>query len=115
MNISPRTVEALKEQDWDVVRVSQLLPRGAPDEEVLDLARRDDRILVTQDLDFSALLALGGHGRPSLVTIRLSVSDPETITRHLLEILPRMEQALREGHAITVEDRAIRVRRLPIE
>ncbi|GFP32901.1 hypothetical protein HKBW3S42_01208 [Candidatus Hakubella thermalkaliphila] len=115
MNISPKTVESLGQQGWDTVRVSQLLPVNASDEEILGLARREDRAMVTQDLDFSTLLALGGYDRPSLITIRLSVSDPDTVARRLLEVLPRIEQVLGKGGAATVEDVAVRVRRLPIE
>lgn len=84
MTISPKTVEALRQQGWDIVRVSQLLPVNASDQEILDLARQEDRVVVTQDLDFSALLALGGYNRPSLITLRLSVSNPETVTKKLL-------------------------------
>lgn len=115
MNISPRTVEALRQHGWDIVRVSQCLPVKASDQEILDLARREDRVLVTQDLDFSALLALGGYERPSLITIRLTVADPKTITRRLLEMLPQCGQVLQEGCAITVENVTTRVRRLPVE
>ncbi|HIC96052.1 TPA: hypothetical protein EYP12_05445 [Candidatus Bipolaricaulota bacterium] len=115
MNISPRTVEVLKQQGWDTIRVSQLLPVNATDQEILDLARQEGRVVLTQDLDFSALLALGGYDRPSLITLRLSVSDPETVTQRLLEVLPRIEQALQEGCAVAIEEISVRVRRLPIE
>jgi predicted nuclease of predicted toxin-antitoxin system len=114
MNISPQTVEALQQQGWDIIRVSQILPVSASDQETLELARREDRAVVTQDLDFSSLLALGGYDRPSLITLRLSVSDPETVTRRLLELLPRLEQVLQEGCAVTIEEVAVRIRRLPI-
>lgn len=114
MNISPKTVEALQQQGWDIVRVSQFLPVNASDQEILSFARRQGRVVVTQDLDFSALLALGGYKRPSLITLRLAVSDPETITQRLVEILPQFEQLLQEGCAITIEEVATRVRKLPI-
>jgi len=114
MNISPQTVEALQQQGWDIIRVSQILPVSASDQETLELARREDRAVVTQDLDFSSLLALGGYDRPSLITLRLPVSDPETVTRRLLELLPRLEQVLQEGCAVTIEEVAVRIRRLPI-
>ncbi len=114
MNISPKTVEALRQKGWDIVRVSKLLPVNTTDAEVLDFARHEERVVVTQDLDFSTLLALGGHDRPSLVTLRLSISDPETVTRRVLEVLPRIEQMLQEGCAVTVEEVSVRVRKLPI-
>ncbi len=80
MNISPKTVEVLGQQGWDIVRISQFLPVDASDQKILKFARQEGRVIITQDLDFSALLALGGYNRPSLITMRLSVSDPETIT-----------------------------------
>lgn len=114
MNLSPLTVESLRREGWDIIRVSSLLPADATDEEILELARQEARVVITQDLDFSALLALKGHDQPSLLTLRLLVSSPEAVTRRLLQILPQVEEALRQGSAITVEDIAVRVRRLPI-
>jgi predicted nuclease of predicted toxin-antitoxin system len=60
MNISPLTVEELKQKGWDIVRVSEVMDVRTKDLEVLDFARKHNRVLITQDLDFSTLLALGG-------------------------------------------------------
>jgi predicted nuclease of predicted toxin-antitoxin system len=115
INISPRTVEALTLQGWSIVRVSAFLPQTAPDTEILALAYREGFAIVTQDLDFSTLLALSGESQPSLITLRLSRSDPETMTRKLLELaLYPLDQKLSEGVAITIEDSGIRFRRLPL-
>ena len=114
MNISPETVNALTRKGIDIIRVSQILPATSSDQEVLDLARRENRIVVTQDLDFSALLALGGGNRPSLLTLRMSVSDPEAITRRLPDLLPELEDMLAKGCAVSVDDFSYRIRWLPI-
>lgn len=71
-------------------------------------------VVVSQDLDFSTLLALSGYSRPSLVTLRLLTSDPESVTQALARSLPDHEDALRKGCAITIEDFKVRVRTLPI-
>jgi predicted nuclease of predicted toxin-antitoxin system len=114
MNISPETVNALKEKGIDIVRVSEILPVTSSDQEILDLARRENRIVVTQDLDFSSLLALGGFNRPSLVTLRMTVSDPKAVTRKLLDLLPELQDMLAKGCAVSVDDFSYRVRWLPI-
>ena len=114
MNLSPRIVTDLRQQEWDILRVSQVLPMDAPDSEILEFARQQNRVIITQDLDFSSLLALGGYEKPSLITFRLSVPDPETITRKLLELLSDIEEQLLEGCAVVIDDRRVRVRRLPI-
>lgn len=114
MNISPLTVEVLASGGIDVVRVSDLLPVNASDEDILHWARQQRRVVITQDMDFSALLALGGHDQPSLVTLRLLNTDPEAVTERLRTVLPQIENALLHGCAVTVEDHAVRVRQLPI-
>lgn len=115
MNISPRTVRLLREQGWDILRVSEVLPASAKDLEVLEFARRERRVVITQDLDFSVLLALSGYSSPSLITLRLPFPEPETVARRLLEVVPQVESFLLRGCAVTVEENAVRIRRLPIE
>jgi predicted nuclease of predicted toxin-antitoxin system len=61
VHISPQTVVALQQQGYDILRVTEVLPATATDTEILELARVENRIVLTQDLDFSALVALGGY------------------------------------------------------
>lgn len=114
MNISPQTVRFLQQQGWDIVRVSEVLPATTPDSEILEFARQEHRVVVTQDLDFSTLLALGGYNQPSLITLRLLASDPDTVNQKLIEVLPGIEHELEEGCAVTIEDTAVRIRKFPI-
>ena len=67
MNLSPRIVTDLRQEGWDILRVSQVLPMDAEDSEILKFARQQNRVIITQDLDFSSLLALGGYEKPSLI------------------------------------------------
>ncbi|MBN2315959.1 MAG: DUF5615 family PIN-like protein [Sedimentisphaerales bacterium] len=114
MNLSPSTVADLATEGMDIVRVSDLLPVNASDKEILDLARSEGRVIITHDVDFSALLALGGYDRPSLVTLRFLDTDPDLVTQKLCQILPKIEAALRKGSAVTIDDKSERMRELPI-
>lgn len=114
MNISPLTVAALQDAGWDILRVSDRLSKFAADPEILAFARQEGRVIITQDLDFSTLLALGGHNRPSLITLRLSNTDPTQVTARLFQVLPQLQERLAQGCAVTVDERTLRVRQLPI-
>jgi len=114
MNVSPLTVAALATEGLDIVRVSSPLPPHASDNDILNLARQQERVVITQDIDFSTLLALGGHDQPSLVTLRLLNTDPEVVTQRLRQTLPQIQAALRSGCAVTIEDDNVRIRQLPI-
>jgi predicted nuclease of predicted toxin-antitoxin system len=118
INISPRTVEALSLQGWNIVRVSAFQMSKSPDVDILELARREGFFIITEDLDFSKLLAMNGLSQPSLITVRLSRSDPETTTQKLQELAqdhPDLDHELANGVAITIDDRGTRFHRLPIK
>ncbi len=114
MNISPKTVRDLQAQNWDIIRLPQVLPINAADSDILVWARQHNRVIITYDLDFSQLVALSGYRYPSLITLRLSTAEPDVVTQRLLEILSNTAQSLADGCAITVEDDKMRVRQLPI-
>jgi len=115
MNISPLTVNALRQAGWDAHRVSTPLSEDASDEAILAYAAETDQIVCTQDLDFSALLAVSGRARPSLITLRLSNTVPQTVTERLLDVLPTVTNDVQKGAVVIIEDRAVRVRSLPIQ
>ncbi len=114
VHISPLTVEALRSKGYNIVRTTDLLPATASDAEILELARVERKVLLTQDLDFSMLVALSNYGLPSLITLRLSSARPDVVAQRLLDVLPTVETELREGAAIAIGDDSVRVRKLPI-
>lgn len=113
-NISPVTVAILQQEGWEIVRASAFLPATAPDEELLALAGHERRAIVTQDLDFSALLALKGLSQPSLITLRLASGDPVEVARRLIAVTFTLAEVLHQPCAVTIEDLRVRVRELPI-
>ena len=114
MNLSPFTVSILCRAGYDVLRVSSVLPPNVADDQILAFVRDGDYVLITEDMDFSALLAVNGYERPSVLSLRLSFSDPETVAERLLHVLPRCLQPLQEGCVVSVDDQTIRIRHLPI-
>jgi predicted nuclease of predicted toxin-antitoxin system len=114
LQISPRTVAHLRSRGHDVVRVTDVLPATASDEAIVEWARRDGRAILTQDLDFTAIVALSGRTDPSIVSIRLSSSRVEIVNATLDRVLPSIEPELAAGVLVTVEDLRVRSRGLPL-
>ena len=113
-NISPRTVSLLKDRGFEIRRVSDFLPAHAEDPHILELARAEGQAVITQDLDYSALLAIGGHTNPSVVSVRLYNNRPERLAAVLEKVLPAIEADLQAGAIVVVEEARIRVRFLPV-
>lgn len=71
LHISPLTVETLQASGFTIQRVAHILSPRAKDSEIVALARLEDWVILTQDLDFSALVAKSGATRPSVISLRL--------------------------------------------
>jgi predicted nuclease of predicted toxin-antitoxin system len=114
LHISPRTVQFLSSLGHDVARVSEILPSTSTDKTIVTRASEDARTILTQDLDYSAIITLSGAKNPSLISLRLSSSRVEYVNTVLAKVLPTIEQDVLLGMIITVEDNRIRRRSLPI-
>ena len=114
MNISPLTVEQLRKLRSSIERVPEVMKKESRDKEVLSYARRHNKILITHDLDFSMLLAIGGHRKPSVINLRLENAKPDFVTIRIIDVVSMMEKELEEGAVISVDETSARYRNLPI-
>ena len=114
IHISPRTVRFLNRRGHDVVRINSVMPVTASDDEIVAKGIEDRRVVLTQDLDFSQIVALSGRSEPSVVSLRLSDSSVDNINRRLEAVLPALEEDVIAGVIATVEDFRVRTRSLPV-
>jgi len=114
LNIAPGTVSFLRSLGHDVQRVGDVLAPSATDHEIVEYARRDSRSVVTQDLDFSAIVALSGQAAPSVISLRLASSRIERVNALLAAVLPKIEPDVAAGAIVTVDEHRVRSRGLPI-
>jgi len=112
--ISPKTVDFLRRNGHEAVHVRELGMQRAPDPLLIEKARAEDRILLTFDLDFGEILALGVIARPSVVIFRLSDERADSVNQRLEGVLAEQAEALASGVLILIEDARYRTRRLPI-
>lgn len=113
--ISPRTVSFLDQLGHDITHVRTLGMQRAPDVEITERARADGAVVLTFDLDFGDVLALGVLEKPSVIIFRLADERPESVNPRLATVLEERSADLESGALVLVEDSRYRVRKLPIK
>jgi predicted nuclease of predicted toxin-antitoxin system len=108
------TTTLLTQTGFDVIHVSDIGMSRADDVDILQRARTEARVCITLDADFHSLLATSGAHDPSVIRIRKEGLAATALATLLQGIWPGLEEGLKGGAMVTVTDRSVRVRRLPI-
>ncbi len=112
--VSPKTVEFLKELGHDAHHVRTLGLQRAADPQLVERARADGSVILTFDLDFGEILALGIVDKPSVIIFRLADERADSVNQHLSAVLVERLADLEAGALILIEDARYRLRKLPI-
>ena len=115
MNLSPRWVDRLADAGLHAVHWSVVGDGGAADEAIMAYARANDFVVLTHDLDFSAILSATQANKPSVVQIRSSDLRPAVIGNQVVDALLQMEPELIAGALVTVDPGRTRLRVLPLD
>jgi predicted nuclease of predicted toxin-antitoxin system len=111
----PRSaVQHLAAAGIDAVHVAELGLSAAEDVDIVAEARRQQRIIVTLDADFHAILALSGAADPSVIRVRIEGLKGDVVAALLLDVLKLCEPELTAGAMVTVGPHRVRVRCLPL-
>jgi predicted nuclease of predicted toxin-antitoxin system len=99
----------------DAVHVGEIGMARAGDPDILDAAKRANRIIVTLDADFHALLAMSGANQPSVIRIREEGLKGPDLCRFILQLWDQFADALTTGCVLSATLTQARLRLLPIK
>jgi predicted nuclease of predicted toxin-antitoxin system len=115
MPVSTVLIDVLEAYEHEGVHAHQIGKERATDRELLEIARQEDRVVITADLDFPRLLALSSAAGPGLILFRGgNYSDVE-----MCDLLERvLKQVMSETLACSicvVDKKRIHITQLPIK
>jgi len=114
MPLSPALADWLSGGGHDAVHAGARGLHDAPDEQIMNVAVVENRTVVTADLDYPRLLALGGAAEPSLILFRDGAWSEMEVVRRMTDVLATLSETEIEASIIVVDHASIRRRRLPI-
>lgn len=86
----------------------------ASDSKILDLGREEGMVIATLDADFHTLLALSGATGPSVIRVRIEGLRAPELAQLLVTVLKVCGDDLTKGAMVSVTERGLRIRHLPV-
>jgi len=86
-NVSPRLVQAIRNKGFDVEDIKEKSLFGISDNQILMLARKEKRVIITYDSDFANLLNYPGLSHHGVILLRYTDLKPQEIVRRFLMLL----------------------------
>ena len=114
MNLSPSWIERLAGHGFQAVHWSTIGTATAPDLEILTFANEHHFVVITNDLDFSAILAASGGASPSVVQIRTQDLLSDVAVSIVAKALDAHRDDIERGALLSIDEAGTRVRVLPL-
>jgi predicted nuclease of predicted toxin-antitoxin system len=114
MNLSPSWIERLAQHGFEAVHWSTIGAPNAGDDEILSWARVNGFVLLTHDLDFSAILAATSEAAPSVVQLRMQDLLSERALEAIVTAVNARGKDLELGALMSIDESGARVRILPL-
>lgn len=114
MNVPIRYKSLLEARGIEVLRWSDAGAADASDTEIMMYARSNNFIVLTFDLDFSAILSATHELKPSVIQVRASVLQAEQVMKLVVVALFQYRDALEKGAILSIGSKKVRLRFLPL-
>ncbi len=115
MNINRDMAAKLNERGHVCRHVGNIGMSRATDTGIVAEAKRTGEVIVTHDLDYGHLLAFSGEKAPSVIILRLRNLRIADVMLRVDSVWKDIESPLAKGAIVSVSDKSLRIRNLPIE
>ena len=114
-NLSTKWTDLLQRAGYEAIHAIEASLQAAGDELIMERACKTGEVIITNDLDFGAILMESGARAPSVIQIRAGNLRPSsTIGVRVLEAIAGASRELDSGALVTVSEKRTRVRTLPM-
>jgi predicted nuclease of predicted toxin-antitoxin system len=109
-NLEKPIVDWLREKGYDVLYIAEK-SQSIKDEKIINLARKENRILITNDKDFGELVFHHGQITSGIILIRSKDKSSEKKLKLVKQVLKEIKNKIR-GNFIVVNENGIRIKKI---
>lgn len=114
MNLSPEWEQEFKSHNIEAIHWSAVGKFDAPDNVIMDFARKNELVIFTHDLDFGTALALTKAERPSVIQVRTQNVTVSHLTSIVVPTINDYSDLFEKGALLVIDEDKKRIRILPL-
>ena len=104
-------IRALRDAGHDVIAIAEVA-RGATDEQVLERALKEKRVLITEDRDFGELVYARGRSSAGVILVRFHSRARQAKPATVVEAVAKLSSRLQDAFTV-VEPGRVRISSRP--
>ncbi len=108
-NIAPSVTAALRKEGFNVFSIYEEKFSGVSDEEILKLAKKEKRIVLTHDKDFGNLIHQPGLFHGGVILLRLRNQSPQNVISFLITFLKKIKTGKIKNRLVVFQEGKIRI------
>lgn len=109
-NLHNEVAALLRQRGHDAVTVYDQHLQGRDDEEVAEVCRQEGRAIITQDLDFSNILAYPPQDYGGIIVLRLHDQNRSSVIKIISRLMPLFATEALAGCLWIVDEIGMRIR-----
>jgi len=107
-NIFPSTLQIIRSKGYDVLGIKEINFSGITDAEVIQLAQKEDRVLLTLDRHFTNIFLFPPSQTPGIVVVRVKPAVPAKVDAIVAQFLEHLKPEEVRGALSIISERGTR-------
>ncbi|MHB1418270.1 MAG: DUF5615 family PIN-like protein, partial [Bacillota bacterium] len=107
-NIFPSTLQLIRSKGHDVLDIKEANFYGITDAEVIQLARKEDRVLLTLDMHFTNIFLFPPSQTPGIIVVRIKPAIPAKVDVIVALFLEQLKPEEVRGALSIISERGTR-------
>ena len=108
-NIATSLVKSLRKNGFDVKDIKEEKLYGIADKEALEIAKKEDRMVITRDKDFANLLNYSLIKHKGVILLRFTNQSPENVIKLFIPILKQLKESKIKNSLVIIGNDYIKI------
>src|SRR3989338_5162939 len=108
-NIAPTLIKAIRKKGFNVKDIKEENMFGASDDEILKMANKEGRVVISHDKDFANLINNRLLTHKGVILLRFINQSPDNVVKHFIPLLDSKIKARFKNNLVVISEGFVKI------